>query len=81
MGLQEVGCWLVLDSSDVIYRNSTFLPHFVRAIAVGYTLSTTAGTAYATISQGHDKRDTVLSAAKYVPHHSKYKHLKQCKDQ
>jgi len=80
-GLQEVGCWPVLDSSDVIYRNSTFLPHFARAIAVGYTLSTTAGKAYAISAQGHDKRDSVLSAAKYVSHHSKYRHLKQRKDQ
>ena len=62
-------------------RNSNFLSHFFRVIAVGYPLSTTAVMADSSNAQGHDKRDTILSAAKYAPHHSKYKHLNQCKDQ
>ena len=45
--------------SDVISRNSTFLPHFVRIVATGYLLSTTAVTADAGSAQGHDKRDTL----------------------
>jgi len=38
-------------------RNSTILPHVVRIIAIGYPLSTTAGTADASSARGHDKRD------------------------
>jgi hypothetical protein len=35
------------------------LPHFVRIVATGYILSTTAVTADAGSAQGHDKRDTL----------------------
>jgi hypothetical protein len=64
-------------------RNSTFLPHFVRIIAMGYPLSTTAGTADASNAQGHNKKDilyyrqlSTLCIAVGI-----YKHLKQYKDQ
>ena len=38
-------------------RNSNFLSHFFRVIAVGYPLSTTAVMADSSNAQGHDKRD------------------------